>query len=148
MKFKNQKEFIKYAEDNELYYEPDIFDEDIDYEEAQIINPENPQTLINALIDEKDIDYEEARKQLTITNQYYEWSDTIADRILKEIEEVKENAEEEGEEIEKINLDKKMIQEYNEKVKDLNKYGEAEYIDKNQTNEEIEEIVYRNDGRI
>ena len=113
-----------------------------------IINPENSQTLIEDTIDEEDIDYEEARKQLTITNNYYEWSNTIADRILKEIEEAKENAEEEGEEIEKINVDKKMIDEYNEAVEDLNKYGEAEYIDKNQTIEEIEDTIINNNSKI
>jgi len=100
-----------------------------------IINPENSQTLIEDTIDEEDIDYEEARKQLTITNNYYEWSNTIADRILKAIEE--------GEDI-----DNKMIQEYNEAVEDLNKYGEAEYIDKNQTIEEIEDTIINNNSKI
>ncbi len=132
MKFKNQKEFIKYAEDNELYYEEEIFDKDIDYEEYEIINPEGSQKLIHALIDKKDIDYEEARKQLTVTDKYYDWKNTIADRIL--------NAIEEGEEI-----DEDMIKEYNEAVADFNKYGEAEYIDKKQTVEEIEDIIHKND---
>jgi len=132
MKFKNQKEFIKYAEDNELYYEEEIFDKDIDYEEYEIINPEGSQKLIHALIDKKDIDYEEARKQLTVTDQYCDWKNTIADRIL--------NAIEEGEEI-----DEDMIKEYNEAVADFNKYGEAEYIDKKQTVEEIEDIIHKND---
>jgi len=132
MKFKNQKEFIKYAEDNELYYEEEIFDKDIDYEEYEIINPEGSQKLIHALIDKKDIDYEEARKQLTVTDKYYDWKNTIADRIL--------NAIEEGEEI-----DEDMINEYNEAVADFNKYGEAEYIDKKQTVEEIEDIIHKND---
>jgi len=100
-----------------------------------VINPENTQKLIEEMIDEEDADYEEARKQLTITDKYYDWNNTIADRIL--------NAIEEGEEI-----DEDMINEYNEAVADFNKYAEAEYIDKNQTVEEIEEIVYRNDGRI
>lgn len=135
MKFKNQKEFIKYAEDNELYYEEEIFDKDIDYEEYEIINPEGSQKLIHALIDKKDIDYEEARKQLTVTDKYYDWKNTIADRIL--------NAIEEGEEI-----DEDMIKEYNEAVADFNKYGDAKYIDLRQTLEEIEDIIYRNDGRI
>ena len=135
MKFKNQKEFIKYAEDNELYFEGEIFDKNIDYEKYEIINPENPQTLINALIDEKDIDYEEARKQLTMTDKYYDWNNTIADRIL--------NAIEEGEEI-----DEDMIKEYNEAVADFNKYAEAEYIDKNQTVEEIEDIIHKNDLKV
>lgn len=135
MKFKNQKEFIKYAEDNELYCEADIFDEDTEYEEYEIINPENSQTLINALIEDEDVNYEEARKQLTITDKYYDWSNTIADRILKAIEE--------GEDI-----DNKMIQEYNESVEDFNKYGDAEYIDKNQTVDEIEDIVINNNSKI
>ena len=103
-----------------------------------VINPENTQKLIEEMIDEEDANYEEARKQLTITDQYYDWSNTIADRIL--------NAIEEGEEI-----DEDMIKEYNEAVADFNKYaeiGEAEYIDKNQMVEEIEDIIHKNDLKV
>ncbi len=135
MKFKNQKEFIKYTEDNELYYEGEIFDEEKEYEEIEIINPENSQKLINALVDSEDVNYEEARKQLTVTDKYYDWNNTIADRIL--------NAIEEGEEIED-----EMIKEYNAAVADFNKYGDAKYIDLRQTLEEIEDIINNNDLKV
>jgi len=106
--------------------------------EYEIINPENSQKLIIDIIPEEDADYEEARKQLTMTDKYYDWNNTIADRIL--------NAIEEGEEI-----DEDMIKEYNEAVADFNKYaeiGEAEYIDKNQMVEEIEDIIHKNDLKV
>jgi len=134
MKFKNQKEFIKYAEDNELYYEEEIFEKEKEYEEIEIINPENSQKLINALVDSEDVNYEEARKQLTMTDQYYDWNNTIADRILNAIEEEE--------------IDEDMIKEYNEAVADFNKYGDAKYIDLRQTLEEIEDIIYKNNSKI
>ncbi len=100
-----------------------------------VINPENTQKLIEEMIDEEDANYEEARKQLTITDQYYDWSNTIADRIIEAIEE--------GEEIEK-----EMIDEYNEEVKNFNKYGEAEFLNESYSSEKMEDIIERNNNRI
>lgn len=145
LKFNSEEEFKKYAEDNELYYYPDIFDENEEYVEYDIINPENEQTLINALIEKDDVEYEEARKQLKITDKYHEWHDTIADKILEKIN----NEEEiEEDEIEEEEIKEEEIEEYNKAVEDFSRYSEAEYLFKNDSKEKIEDKIYKNNNLV
>jgi DNA polymerase II small subunit/DNA polymerase delta subunit B len=84
MKFKNIQEYEKYCEENGIDTQQNIeviFNPKTDYVEHEIINPENDQKLELTLIPAEDVEYEEAKKQLTLTTQYHDWSDTVADRL-------------------------------------------------------------------
>jgi len=108
----NWEELSNYAEENSLDIDETIQDAN-KLTEAEVINPENEQDLINAIIDADDADYEEARKELTITSQYHDWHNTIADRINDAID---------NDEID--NIDDETIAEYNRQVEYYNQYGD------------------------
>jgi len=81
MKFKTKEEIQKYADEEGLYYDKEFYDPSVDYAETIIINPENKQHLIYALIEKEEAAYESARQQLTITSSYHDWHNTIADKM-------------------------------------------------------------------
>jgi|TARA_Y100000310_G_C20703059_1_gene831914 acyl-CoA reductase-like NAD-dependent aldehyde dehydrogenase len=125
-----RKELEKYAEDNGLSIYWDSIADANKLEEAEIINPENHQRTIMAIIPQEDAPYEEARKDLSVTSQYYDWSDTAADRVTDILEHLiaeEEEDEEEMAEFEKTEL-KEAIKEYNEQVDAYNNYGDAKKL--------------------
>ena len=111
-------ELEQYADDNGRYIDWDMIAEDDDAEltEAQVINDENTQKLRYAIILAEDEQYEEARKELSLTDQYCDWNDTIADRILAQAE------DEENEDY----LDG--MEEYNAHVAAINKYHDKDSL--------------------
>lgn len=57
------------------------------YVEATIVSPHNGQKLLECIIDESDLAYEAAKKELTLTSQYHDWSNTVADQVYESIKE-------------------------------------------------------------
>ena len=131
MKFKNLQELEDYCFREGISILPDAektFSPNTDYTIKDITNPENKQKLIRTIIPLKDVNFYEAEKRLAITNRYYDWSDTIADR-LKGLQERLENGE-----IEYIPLWNEAAREYNELVANYSVYSDemtfAPLIDK------------------
>ena len=132
MKFKNYEELEKYAQKNslniiEIYNNEEI--PDIEFVEYRVINPENKQRLVYALIDENDVEYYEAQKQLTLTSKYHDWNDTIADRVADMVYHIyrqyQEYDEIDRDEIDDLNA---YIEEYNNQVNNINKYRDYEKL--------------------
>lgn len=133
MKFKNNEEIEKYCEENGISF-PDIFEKDVDYIEAEIINPENEQKLIYALIPEEDDKYEQAKKELTITSHYHDWHYTTADKLTEIQYKAEEDAEDEAELIEEWN---DLIPEYNKWIGYLKLYEDRDYLKPAKTIDDI-----------
>ncbi len=86
-----------------------------------IVSPYNTQKTIAAYIAEQDMDYEHARMELTVTTQYHDWGNTLADSIHNDVK----DAINEGFDVE---LDNEQIELYNNLVSQYNKYGDREYL--------------------
>ena len=106
-----------------LEYE-DYRDETQDFITQEIINCENYQHLHLALINSQDLDYYRAERELTITDNYYQYRNTIADQVKKLIEE-----QEDQEFIYLDKFDLNLVNEYNEHVGNYNKFGELDKIE-------------------
>ena len=134
MKFKNKEEIEKYCEENGVNL-PDTFEKVMNYIEAEIINPENEQRLIYALIPEEDEKYEEARKELTLTSCYHDWNNTIADKLA----EIQDRAEREefGDEEDLIEEWNDLLSEYNEQIENINLYEDRDYLKPAKTLDDI-----------
>lgn len=76
---KDMKEEIK-----SMYFYGEI--EIKNYITMWIINPDNDQKLIEAIIPEAEAPEYEAEKELTITTSYHDWSDTAADKLIEAYE--------------------------------------------------------------
>ena len=102
----------------------DYYNENQEFITQEIINYQNYQHLHVALINSQDSNYYRAERELTITDNYYQYRNTIADQVKKLIEE-QENQE-------FIYLDKfdlKLVNEYNQHVSNYNKFGELDKIE-------------------
>ena len=121
------EELTKYAEEYGIYIEEYSSEELV---ECNIINPENEQKIITAIIDSTDVDYHEAQKELTLTTQYHDWSGTVADRLY----ELLQNEE----------LDTELVEQYNEAVSNYNQYGNANTIQANSTIAEAINTIQNN----
>jgi hypothetical protein len=106
-----------------------------EYVTQDIINPENTKKLLlSAIIDATDSNYERAKKELTTTDRYHDWSHTIADRVsdalVRVIEREQEYAEEEEREPRVLTIadldehDRSLVAEYNQHVRAFNQYGD------------------------
>ena len=118
------------------------------YVEASVINPEYNQQVIEGLVAEKDVDYEEANIQLTLTSQYHNWSNTIADNIYDVCKEYQEKMDEfRNGDLEceptfylfDIFIDD--VKEYNKQVSNFNKYGDRESLCNCMTVEEVLDVL-------
>ena len=118
MKFKNEKELVEYCEENGLVIECEFIKNE-EYEETEIINSENKQKLVYALIFAEDHYYEKGKKNLTVTSQYHDWNGTIADKMLKAIQD---------KDIEEWNNN---VKEYNSEIEDYNIFGDMSKAEKN-----------------
>lgn len=115
MKFKNYQELINYCYENNLDTPEEFdFNEEAEWIEEEVINPENSQYLIRKLIPADEKQYEEAKIQLALTTRYHSWSDTIADKLMREIEDNEINPA--------------TIRKYNQYVEDVNLYIPAESL--------------------
>lgn len=102
----------------------DYHDENQEFIIQEIINCENCQHLHLALINSQDSNYHTAERELTITDNYYQYRNTTADQVKKLIE------KEENQEF--IYLDKfdlSLVNEYNQHVSNYNKFGELDKIE-------------------
>lgn len=73
--------------------EADIYDGG-DYITMDIINPENNQKILyNAIIEAVFASYEEAKKELTVTSRYHDWSNTTVDNLISIIEHLLQEAD-------------------------------------------------------
>jgi len=124
----------KYAEDNGYYIDWDDIADATELTTATIINPENNQHLIDAIISESDAGYHEAIIQLTDTTQYHDWHDTIRDRVVRIL---LNHAKYEKDDEEYEKLDDDDIAAYNRQVEQANKYADYSYIHRNSTIEDI-----------
>lgn len=65
-----------------------------DYITMDIINPENNQKILyNAIIEAVFASYEEAKKELTVTSRYHDWSNTTVDNLISIIEHLLQEAD-------------------------------------------------------
>lgn len=104
---------------------------DLELTESQIINPENDQKTVYAIIRAEDEAYEDAKMQLTITSQYHDWHNTAADKLAENIQTYQEETEklEEGEELPYFaEIKEDLIEEYNKYVAIINQYGDMATI--------------------
>lgn len=136
----SKEEVEQWAEDNGAGIETDLSEAE-ELTAMDIVNPENSQHSIYAVVATEDAGYEEARRELSLTNQYYNWSGTIADRISSQLWE-------EGELVEKVELSEKDIEEYNDQVGGFNQYGDAEKIKAKMTAEQIADVLLGNANQI
>jgi hypothetical protein len=149
MKFATEELMNQYREENGLAWNELEFDADQEYSEFSIINPENSQKTINALIPAEDCDYEQAKRELTITSRYHDWSNTIADHIYNEAEDYinSDGVDEDGDPIE-FKLSDSDIKEYNKQIGNLNKYADKDYIDNSLTARQIIDIAGKNSYKL
>lgn len=117
-----------------LFDDEDYYDESQEFITQEIISPDFYQNITVALVNSRDVDYNIANKELTITDQYYQYRNTIADDVRRmidrEIEKLEDDEDWNGEEIEFIYLDEydlELVNEYNQHVDNYNQYG---YLDK------------------
>ena len=144
------RELCAFGEDNDCDIEVDITklftgdeDDDCVIVRADVINPENKERQISAYIVGEDLDYESAKIELTLTSSYYDWSNTVADKV-NPIRDSDEN----GEPI-YITPTAEEIKEYNKAVDSYNRsYGQADKIDGEMTNEKIAKIIEDNNNLI
>lgn len=106
-----------------LDYE-DYHDETQEFVTQEIINCQDYQHLHVALINSRDSNYYTAELELTITDRYYRYRKTIADRVQKLIEK-----EEDQEFIYLDQFDLELVNEYNQHVDNYNKFGELDKIE-------------------
>jgi len=148
MKFTNNEEFENYREEHGLSINED-FDVDIEWEEARIINPENDQKVVYALIPADEVAYERAKMELTITTRYHDWHNTIADAIHDQVNGyINDDSEDEDGNPIVLDLFTQDIVEYNRQVKAYNQYGDAECINTDMTALKILDIVEKNTNQI
>jgi len=129
-----KEEVEKYASEYGFYVDWDMIsgDDDVDLTTMWTINSENTQKLHYAIIPAEDEQYEEARKELTLTTRYHDWRNTIADRIL---------AQSENEDTEDY-LDG--MEEYNNHISAINKYGDKAFLTEGMSREEVIETTKNN----
>ena len=129
--FSNSEVMTEYASEYGLHYE--LYGDPINHKhrliETGIINPENDQKTISALIDVDDEAYHHAEMELTITSQYHDWSDTVASRLSQEVDNIARQLDDEDEDNINYYIDRELIEEYNKLVGDYNQYGDKPYID-------------------
>lgn len=106
-----------------LEYE-DYNDENQEFATQEIINCENCQHLHVALINSQDSNYYRAERELTITDNYYQYRNTIADQVKKLIEE-----QEDQEFIYLDRFDLSLVNEYNQHVSNYDKFAELDKIE-------------------
>lgn len=102
----------------------DYHDETQEFITQEIINCENYQHLHLALINSQDSNYYTAERELTITDNYYQYRNTIADQVQKLIEK-----EENQEFIYLDRFDLNLVNEYNQHISNYNKFGELDKIE-------------------
>lgn len=107
-----------------LLEEEDYHDETQEFVTQEIINCENYQHLHLALINSQDSNYHTAERELTITDNYYQYRNTIADQVQKLIEE-----QENQEFIYLDRFDLNIVNEYNQHVSNYNKFAELDKIE-------------------
>lgn len=108
-----------YLSEYEYYH-----DETKEFITQDIINCENYQHLHVALINSQDSNYYIAERELTITDKYYQYRNTIADQVKKLIEK-----EENQEFIYLDRFDLNVVNEYNQHVSNYNKFAELDKIE-------------------
>lgn len=96
----------------------------------------NKQKFGRSIIFVEDIKYEQARMAMTLTTRYHDWHNTLADK-LSEIED-----------IEDLRLYPDLVEDYNQAVAEFNKYGDAEYLNKDDNLGQIQEKVEANNNQI
>lgn len=99
--------------------------------EAEIINPENDQKTIYAIIRAEDESYEDAQLQLTCTSRHHDWHNTVADRMAEAIQIYQEETEklEEGEELPSFaEISTGLITEYNKLIATYNEYNDKSEV--------------------
>jgi len=139
MKFATIEELKQYQNDHGVIlstYEYK-FNANDEWEEMEIINPENDQKKINALVLADEVNYEKARMELTLTTQYHDWRNTIADKIMEQID----NAD--GR-YSTVNLDADNVRKYNKQVEASNQYADNLIIFKKMDVKRIAKIVNAN----
>jgi len=138
MKFATIEELESYQNDNgaTLSISEYEFNSADEWEEIEIINPENSQKEINALVPAEDVAYEIARKELTLTSRYHSWHNTVADKI--------NNAIYTDGEINNDTIETDLIDVYNSAVKNENQYGSTDTISSDMPNYKIAGIIEAN----
>jgi len=138
-----QEELEKYANDNGLALHNEWSGE---LEWCLMVNPENHQHRIEAIVDNGDAEYEKAKCELVLTTQYHNWSDSCADKIMKILENERED---DGwkEEAEFSDCYKNDIDNYNKSVEAFNEYGDALTISNEMELSNIETIIINNSGQ-
>lgn len=125
---------LQYIEDNQLDIENIDrihveFINDVTLVNTRIISPENHQNAIYSYIDEDDVEYETARLELTITTQYHNWRNTVADELYTQLINY---------ELGEVNeVDQDVIDAYNKCVDAHNKYSNLEYVTHKTTANEL-----------
>jgi len=109
---------------------------------TSIINPENSQRLISAIVDEIDEDYTEACKEIKITDSYHNWT-SYASRLYQQLNDV----DEEDNKTSEI-LSKEEINKYNAYVNDFNQYAEGSLICENDTVEDTLHTMQENSSQV
>lgn len=121
-------------------YGGESYGEEID--EYDMVNIENEQKIIYGVWEtEKNWKQDKAKRELVLTDQYYDWSNTAADRIYDQLYE-------DGELVETLKLSQSEIDDYNKNVAIFNEYGDAESIAADMTAEKIEEILNNNANQV
>lgn len=102
------------------------------YVEADIVSPHNEQHMLHCIIDESDLTYEAAKKELTLTTQYHNWKNTVADRVYESIKECYDADGDLLEEYEGMTINdvvgSETVSEYNQYVAAYNQYGDLSHI--------------------
>lgn len=100
-----------------------------------IVNPEFEQALLEATIDQSDLAYEEAKKELTLTSQYHDWSNTIADQVYESIRECYDYDDDLLDECEGMTINDVVgvdtVDQYNQYIAEYNQYGDLPQLNGN-----------------
>jgi hypothetical protein len=121
-------------------YGGESYGEEID--EYDMVNIENEQNIIYGVWETEDNwKQDKAKRELALTNEYYDWSNTVADRIYGQLYE-------DGEMVEELSISQADIDNYNDNVTIFNQHGDAESIKADMTAEKIEEILNNNANQV
>lgn len=87
----------------------------------RIVSSENRQRANYTIIVASDADYHEAEMELTVTSQYHDWSNTIADQVFSALD------DHDGKNVGDV-VDADLLAKYNELIRSYNQYGDKEII--------------------
>jgi len=137
MKFNTIEEFNEYKEENGLSFYELEFEPEIEYTTAQIINPENSQKLIYALIPEEEKSVFDAEKETTLTTKYHDWHNTVTDKIMDELLS-------EGQIDKDATVSPDYVEEYNRQIEAINKHKDLDYITEEMNSYQVYQILNKN----